>query len=304
MPTVLQTLSENYIEFEGSAIRAFQGDDGSFWFNLRESAKALGYREIGNTIDKVDRVYVKSLKQIKTNMSGHPSTLYVRDSGFYELMSASKLAAGKRFRTWVFGEVLPSIQVYGAYIAKKEDRNEMTKMSQQIKRLEKQSADWKRDTRKRNLPKGGTVYAIDFSDEYSELYRIGKTVDAVKRLQNYDTHSPHNVNEKITLKTPYPDQTEKCLKLRLERFKVRDRKDIYQCSLATLKKVFTECVKTTKEDNETQVGGSANRMVKEIDEKIAKIEAKRNKLEIRIGKLDKQIKEEMEATRQEYAQYI
>lgn len=306
MPEVLKTLSNNYIEFEGKTIRAFLDEDGVFWFNLRESARAMQYKEIGVVMDRVvNRKYVKALNKIKTDMPGQPSTLYVRDSGFYELMTSSKLPSGKRFKAWLFEEVIPSLQAYGYYILNKEKRAEMAVFTKQIKRLTKEKDICRSYLVKRKLPLGGMVYAINFSDKYSEQYRIGQTTNANKRFQVYDTHGPVKVDPTLKMKTPYPEQVEACIKSHLHKFRYKDNKDMYQCSLSTLRKVFNRCIKTIHDINESQTGGAdVDRMVEEIDMKIEKLRERRDKLRIRIAKLDQQIKEEMEATRQEYAQYI
>ena len=46
--------------------------------------------------------------------------LYVKESGLYALILASKLDSAKRFKRWVTSEVLPSIRKQGGYMVAKE----------------------------------------------------------------------------------------------------------------------------------------------------------------------------------------
>ena len=45
----------------------------------------------------------------------HPRTLFLTESGVYQLIFNSKLPSTKSFKQWVFSEVLPSIRKTGSY---------------------------------------------------------------------------------------------------------------------------------------------------------------------------------------------
>jgi hypothetical protein len=40
-----------------------------------------------------------------------------------------------------------------------------------------------------SYPNGGLVYSIDYSDDYKQVYRIGKTDNMKARKSIYDTHT-------------------------------------------------------------------------------------------------------------------
>lgn len=95
--------------------------DGESWFVGIDVAKALGYSNPSNAIqrfvDKEDREaqyiphtqneYVGAPKESKTNI--------INESGLYSLILSSKLPTAKKFKRWVTSEVLPAIRKNGKY---------------------------------------------------------------------------------------------------------------------------------------------------------------------------------------------
>ena len=86
----------------------------NIWFKPKDIAKILGYihtdQALRKHIDSEDR---KS-HPVKTTGQVRWST-YINESGFYSLISSSKLETAKKFKHWVTSLVLPSIRKYGQY---------------------------------------------------------------------------------------------------------------------------------------------------------------------------------------------
>ena len=93
------------------------------WFQAKEVASILGYRDTNQAIRKhVSENHKRTFlfccpvettgQQIDTRGK---YCLFVDEAGFYELVFSSRLPSAKMFREWVFTKVLPSIRKYGYY---------------------------------------------------------------------------------------------------------------------------------------------------------------------------------------------
>lgn len=71
----------------------------------------------------------KYKKSYPTNMGGQVRhQFFTSEPGFYSLVFTSKLEAAKKFRDWVFSQVLPSIRKYGQYKLSDNPHNLMFKI--------------------------------------------------------------------------------------------------------------------------------------------------------------------------------
>jgi hypothetical protein len=78
-----------------------------------------------------------------------------------------------------------------------------------------------------------------------------------KRIKIYNTHSIHNKKVAHYVEVPCPLQLESCIKSMLYKYRYKNRKDLFKCSLSRAKKAFTECINSIK-CVEEQKGGSNN----------------------------------------------
>lgn len=100
------------------------------------------------------------------------------------------------------------------------------------------------------------VYIVEDYDENNELYyRLGKTDDMNKRIKIYNTHSIHNKNVAHYVEVMCPIQLETCIRSMLYKYRYKNRKDLFKCSLTKAKKAFSECVNSIK-CVEKQEGGN------------------------------------------------
>lgn len=99
------------------------------------------------------------------------------------------------------------------------------------------------------------VYIVEEFDENNEIYyRLGKTDDMNKRIKIYNTHSIHNKNVAHYVEVMCPIPLETCIRSMLYKYRYKNRKDLFKCSLTKAKKAFTECVNSIK-CVENQEGG-------------------------------------------------
>ena len=84
------------------------------WFQAKEVAKILGYKDTDQSIRKhVDKE--DKYKGAVETTGGLQTCFFINESGFYSLVLSSKLETAKYFRKWVTSKVLPPIRKYGFY---------------------------------------------------------------------------------------------------------------------------------------------------------------------------------------------
>lgn len=97
-------------------VRTLETDDGKVLFCGSDIAKALGYTNAPDAIQKhckIDGI----AKRDSVDSKGRKNTLtFITEGNVYRLITHSKLPNAERFEKWVFEEVLPSIRKHGAYM--------------------------------------------------------------------------------------------------------------------------------------------------------------------------------------------
>ena len=86
--------------------------DSEPYFVAKDVAEIWGYRETNALTKRLDSDEFISDKLEGMNMK----SVLLNESGLYNAIFGSKLENAKKFRKWVFSEVLPSIRKHGAYI--------------------------------------------------------------------------------------------------------------------------------------------------------------------------------------------
>lgn len=120
------------------------------------------------------------------------------------------------------------------------------------------------------------VYVVEDYDTDNELYyRIGETDDMNKRIKIYNTHTIHNKKVAYYVEVGCPQQLETCIRSMLYKYRYKNRKDFYKCSLSKIKKAFKVCVKSIR-CVETQEGGSKKYKVMYYENKLNDIYEKIN----------------------------
>ena len=121
--------------------------DGEPWFMGKQIAKILGYKNTKDAIiTHIESTHKKSFRLIKqgsgksTLHNIHPQTIFINESGLYDLVLGSKKSMAKKFRKWITDDVLPSIRKTGKYQIQKQIDNisakERHEMEMESKRLD------------------------------------------------------------------------------------------------------------------------------------------------------------------------
>lgn len=96
-------------------LRVIDGDDGLL-FCAKDVASALGYRDTTNAIKQHCNGVVKR-HPIQDSMGRTQEAVFITEPDVFRLIVSSKLPAARKFESWVFDEVLPSIRRTGGYLA-------------------------------------------------------------------------------------------------------------------------------------------------------------------------------------------
>ena len=245
----------NTITFENNKIIIIIDNDNEIWFNAKQICVSLKYKDtkqvISKNVEKEDKIQLKNMS-INFKVQQQPDSIYINESGLYSLLLSSRTKKAKKFVKWITNDVLPLMRQNNIF----SSDNEITKLQQKINELENKNKILLNDLKVEKFPEGAMVYIVEEYDEDNEIYyRLGKTDDMNKRIKIYNTHSIHNKKVAHYVEVPCPLQLESCIKSMLYKYRYKNRKDLFKCSLSRAKKAFTECINSIK-CVEEQKGGN------------------------------------------------
>lgn len=254
------------ISFENKDVHTIIDDSMIIWFHANQIAESIGYVRTKKVImEKVSKYEKKQLSKLLSKSERsllhqyiHPQTVYLNESGLYTLLLTSRKSSAKKFKKWLTTEVIPSLRQNGYYEMKQKNKTILSDLNKKISALKKSNETLQCDLKKEKYPKGAVVYAIEYIVKDIKQYRIGMSTDFNKRKKQYNTHLPNNAKVVILKKTNHACKFEYCLKSQLYDFRVKNRKDFYQCTLKQLKKAFLFCESScndVKSFNNVQKGG-------------------------------------------------
>ena len=259
-------------------IHVIVDNDVIVWFNANQLCASLGYKyakkAISNNVsnfEKKEIQYIVSKKDDRQSLlkSLHPQTIYINESGLYNLLISSKMKEAKQFREWLTTSVVPELRKTGVYSMKKSNNNLLSKLNKKIKTLEENNQQMQCELKREKFPDGALVYAIEYdlptkenesskNKNTDKIFRIGISGNMKKRKQLYDTHSVHKKKIVMMKQTNEACKFEYCLKSLLYDYRIKNRKDFYQCSLSILKQAFKHCYDNIKAFNQQIGGGQLN----------------------------------------------
>lgn len=282
---MLKEIDNGYISFGNDEIRIIIDNDDKLWINGKDLAETLDYANTNDAILKhtkeKDR---KKLCDINVkNIIGHPHTVYLSEAGMYKLVTKSKMKKAEIFSDWVTEDVLPSIRKYGIYKLKKNMEAEKIELMDKINFMEKEMKKLKNELKKDVYPDGGYTYAINFSTEEEEIYKIGASKNFKKRMSPYNTHNSTKREYVIQEKTDCPVRLEYCIRGMLYKYRYKNKKDTYVCSLNIIKKAFKECIKAVSCMDQTGGGNIISNIINNDTNKLEKLNNKIKKLDKKLG---------------------
>lgn len=112
------------ITFENQDIGTIRGfmKDGEPWFLAGQVCRCLGIKDAGKAVQQTEeRLKVAEVKGAISNRilfetaGGKQNIIVINEQCLYELIFASRKQKAIKFRSWVTGEVLPSLRKHGEY---------------------------------------------------------------------------------------------------------------------------------------------------------------------------------------------
>jgi len=245
----------NTITFEKYKIYVIIDNDNIIWFNAKQICQSLAYKEpkkaISNNVNKEDKIQLKNMN-ISFDINQQPNSMYIKESGLYSLLISGRTKRAKKFHNWLTNDVLPKLRKNNVDTTDKE----INKLLQKINDLETKNKLLQNDLKLEKFPDGAMVYVIEDIDIDKQIfYRIGKTDNMNKRIQIYNTHSIHNKKVVHYVELLCPTQLETCIRSMLYKYRYKNKKDYFICSLTKIKNSFTKCLESIK-CIEEQTGGT------------------------------------------------
>lgn len=101
--------------FESQPIRTYTDENGETWFCFCDIAKVLKISSLSNFRKRLNE---KGCRLTATlTKGGKQNLIFVNEGNLYRLTCRSDKPKAKKFESWVYDEVLPSIRKTGAYVA-------------------------------------------------------------------------------------------------------------------------------------------------------------------------------------------
>jgi len=245
----------NIINFENKKISVIIDNNKEIWFNAKQLCMALKYKQpklaIINNVNKEDKIQLKNMN-INFEIQQQPDSIYINESGLYLLLINSKSKKAKKFLKWLTKKVLPFIRQNNVF----PNDGEITKLLKKINELETKNKLLLNDLKIEKFPDGAIVYITEEYDiDGNIMYKLGKTDNLNKRIKVHNTHTIHNKKVVHYIELKCPLQLETCIRSMLYKYRYKNKKDIFGCSLTKIKKAITECMKSIK-CVEDQKGGN------------------------------------------------
>ena len=249
---------KNYITFNNIVINFILDEHNNIWFNGKNICEALKYKSrkdaLRSHVSKKNKEHIKNFN-VNIGKNIKKDSIYINESGLYSLLIHSRTQIAIEFQEWITENVLPSLRKYGIYEIEDKQKKKIKNMNLKIKQLEKQKIKLENNIKKEKYPDGGFIYII----EVEKMYKIGITENLKKRINTYNTGNPNKTNIIYYKKTTCPIQIELCIKSILYKYRIKNKKEFYNCKLQKIKDVINKCINIEKKYgncNDNQVGGN------------------------------------------------
>jgi len=97
-----------------------------------------------------------------------------------------------------------------------------------------------------------TIYFFAVDERKQNIFKIGRTIDIIKRLRNYNVGRIKEVDLKYLALVKNAVLIENCMKLNLKKYKLYENKEIYTVVPNKIKQIITNCYlkNVSKKDND------------------------------------------------------
>ena len=193
------------------------------WLNVqKQHLKRLLVKHFEEKYDYIlNNVKIKN----KNRGSNYKHIIYLTPDCFKELCMISQTAKAKEVRKYYLS-IEKLMKKYHQHI---EDK--LYKELGLLKKNQKPKVDKKR----------GIVYILKALNTTTSVYKIGRTKNLNKRMNNYNADKANDIEPLFILEVDDIDKVESCIKLLVKDFKYRKYKEVYEIDFNILKSAFFRC---------------------------------------------------------------
>lgn len=188
-------IEDNIFSYQGKQFNILS-NDGDIWVRGKEVAEVLKYKDtdqaIRNNVEDEDKKTFEELKKLGPVFeTGHlktdNKTIFINESGVYDLLFNSKKKEAKLFKRWIRKEVLPCLRKNGSY---------------SMQRDEKYTSPYKDNAKLVKFDKKNVIYIGYLGLVRNEhLFKFGESSDIFTRLvQHEDFFKTYNGFELMSVK--------------------------------------------------------------------------------------------------------
>lgn len=100
-------LYNNILKYNNDSVIVIIDGNGDPWFSAGDIARILGYKKPNDAVrilvNDIDKMKFKNLKKYVNNIpkNSQPHSIYINETGLYDLLSESKKPAASEFRRWL-----------------------------------------------------------------------------------------------------------------------------------------------------------------------------------------------------------
>ncbi len=224
--------------------------DGRIWFKFKDLLTALGYTSITKqlnvlNINKKNLIFYKKIQipqSIGVSVNLHPKTIFINESGLYEVLSISRKPLAKVFMNEYFTKIMPQIRESGKYIMDETNKTKLNKLNTKLNSVQQDNKSLINNQRNVIYPIGNALYIIKKISHGKTYYKIGYTRNLNRRLKSYNTAYPYKIlyNYYLMVNDRSIDQ---CIKNVMHNDEFIRNKEYYKSSLKNILKFIKSCDK-------------------------------------------------------------
>lgn len=124
--SLVEDLKNNKLLYDGKEIFVIFDSGSNPWFKASDVLVILEYANTGKNTRRTVRKYVRKVDRLKfINFQSRepirreqfvePHTVFINESGLFDLISGSTVEGAIAFKHWITSEVLPSVRTYGQH---------------------------------------------------------------------------------------------------------------------------------------------------------------------------------------------
>jgi prophage antirepressor-like protein len=200
--------------------------NGDIWFGLRDILKVLDYKNYKKALQNIyiSKNNSKKYRYIGVPLEGYPfaknkqpNTIFINESGLYQLLSNSTKPIAKLFMNKYFTEIMPQIRKSGKYEVSKKEMKKIKNLNEKIDNYKKELSHFEKKDYEKS--KNGYFYISEditiHNGKKIKCFKIGYCKDIQKRMSVYKVgHYKHKLLSYIPIVLD-GKQLENCVKTKM-----------------------------------------------------------------------------------------